>query len=69
MHQPTPVDQHTCKTLQKNAKALTLAGSRALQESDIAHHLWVEQPENCIATKPYHKTEVHKFFRRFKLFS
>ena len=34
--------------------------------------LWVEQPENyptCLATKPYPKTDIQKYFRKYKLLS
>ena len=42
-----------------------------LLESSIDHKLWVEQPENyptCIAVKPYEKSEVQRFFKKFKLY-
>lgn len=41
-----------------------------LVASGIAHKLWIEQPENiptCLATKPYPKSVVSVFFRKFKL--
>lgn len=42
-----------------------------LTEENIDHKLWIEQPENiptCIATKPYPKDQVQKYFKKFKLF-
>ncbi|CAH1247837.1 PTRHD1 [Branchiostoma lanceolatum] len=42
-----------------------------LQQSNVDHKLWVEQPENtatCLAVKPYPKSEVQKHFKNFKLF-
>ena len=34
--------------------------------------LWVEQPENyptCLATKPYPKTDIQQYFKKYKLLS
>ena len=48
-----------------------LALSRQLKENEIKHKLWTEQPENyatCLATKPYNKSLIEKFFKAFKLF-
>lgn len=45
--------------------------SAKLVESSVDHKLWVEQPENyptCLAVKPYAKSEVQKFFKKFKLY-
>ncbi len=45
--------------------------SQSLAESEIKFKLWIEQPENiptCLATKPYAKSSVEKFFKIFKLF-
>lgn len=42
-----------------------------LTEADVKHKLWVEQPEDfptCLAVKPYPKTEVQKYFKKFKLY-
>ncbi|PIA43652.1 hypothetical protein AQUCO_01800009v1 [Aquilegia coerulea] len=44
--------------------------SQKLTASDIAHKLWIEQPENiptCLATKPYPKSAVSSFFKKLKL--
>nr|XP_019563765.2 putative peptidyl-tRNA hydrolase PTRHD1 [Aedes albopictus] len=43
-----------------------------LQQNDIKHKVWIEQPENiptCIALKPYRKEDVHKYVKKFKLLS
>jgi len=45
--------------------------SEQLTAKDVKFKLWTEQPENiptCIATKPYSKNMVEKFFKTFKLF-
>lgn len=45
--------------------------SSELSKADIKFKLWMEQPENIpvsLATKPYHKSNVEKFFQKFKLF-
>jgi peptidyl-tRNA hydrolase len=45
--------------------------SKQLNENEIKHKLWTEQPENyatCLATKPYNKSLIEKFFKAFKLF-
>ncbi len=42
-----------------------------LKENLIQHKLWIEQPENiptALATKPYPKYQIEKFFKKFKLF-
>jgi peptidyl-tRNA hydrolase len=44
--------------------------SEQLAKNDIKFKLWIEQPENiptCLATKPYSKSFVEKFFKAFKL--
>ncbi|XP_014663473.1 PREDICTED: putative peptidyl-tRNA hydrolase PTRHD1 [Priapulus caudatus] len=48
-----------------------LALAEALQRDAVLHKLWTEQPENiptCLATKPYEKATVEKYFKKFKLF-
>ncbi|XP_012283395.1 putative peptidyl-tRNA hydrolase PTRHD1 [Orussus abietinus] len=43
----------------------------SLEENEIKHKLWIEQPENvptCLVTKPYPKETVQKYFKKFKLF-
>jgi len=42
-----------------------------LTKSGIDHKIWIEQPENyatCLAVKPYPKTQVQKYFKKFKLY-
>ncbi|XP_076910545.1 uncharacterized protein LOC143568223 [Bidens hawaiensis] len=44
--------------------------SEKLTISNIAHKLWIEQPENyptCLASKPYPKSVVSSFFKKLKL--
>ncbi|KAM4618822.1 putative peptidyl-tRNA hydrolase PTRHD1 [Polymixia lowei] len=44
--------------------------SVTLTEKNVAHKLWIEQPENiptCLALKPYPKETVHPLLRTFKL--
>lgn len=41
-----------------------------LKEANIAHHLWVERPENivtCLAASPQPKSVVQSIFKRLKL--
>ncbi|XP_031548848.1 putative peptidyl-tRNA hydrolase PTRHD1 [Actinia tenebrosa] len=45
--------------------------SMALTADNIDHKLWIEQPENyvtCLATKPYTKDQIQKYFKKLKLF-
>ena len=42
-----------------------------LLKNNIQFKLWIEQPENfatCLATKPYYKPDVEKYFKQLKLF-
>ncbi|XP_006055127.1 putative peptidyl-tRNA hydrolase PTRHD1 [Bubalus bubalis] len=42
-----------------------------LQQKNIDHKLWMEQPENiptCIALRPYPKEEVSQYLKKFRLF-
>ncbi|CAD7703632.1 unnamed protein product [Ostreobium quekettii] len=44
--------------------------SNKLQEANVDHKLWVEQPENfatCLATRPYPKPEIQHHFKKLKL--
>ncbi|KAG2449628.1 hypothetical protein HYH02_005161 [Chlamydomonas schloesseri] len=48
--------------LRKLSEALTAAG--------VGHKLWVEQPEDyptCLATRPYRKSQVAQYFKKFQL--
>lgn len=45
--------------------------AETLQQNNIDHMLWLEQPENiatCIALRPYPKEEVNQYLKRFRLF-
>lgn len=45
--------------------------SETLAQSSIEHKLWIEQPENiatCLATKPYTKETLQKYFKKLKLY-
>ncbi|CAB3365653.1 putative peptidyl-tRNA hydrolase PTRHD1 [Cloeon dipterum] len=42
-----------------------------LEAAQVAHKLWIEQPENyptCLATKPAPKQTIQAYFKKFKLF-
>ncbi|KAL2611762.1 hypothetical protein R1flu_023454 [Riccia fluitans] len=44
--------------------------AQKLETAGVAHKLWIEQPENyatCLATKPYHKSQVASHFKKLKL--
>ncbi|KAL7187127.1 hypothetical protein ACSBR1_037237 [Camellia fascicularis] len=65
------------QSLEQNEVTLEVKGetqirnlSEKLTAGDIAHKLWIEQPENiptCLATKPYPKCVVSSFFKKLKL--
>lgn len=41
-----------------------------LKQTDVAHHLWIEKPENiptCLAVSPQPKSLVQNIFKTFKL--
>nr|XP_004028980.4 putative peptidyl-tRNA hydrolase PTRHD1 [Gorilla gorilla gorilla] len=45
--------------------------AETLQQKNIDHVLWLEQPENiatCIAFRPYPKEEVGQYLKKFRLF-
>ena len=44
--------------------------SEALSQGGVKHKLWVEQPEDfptCLATRPYRKSEVGQYFKKYQL--
>lgn len=48
-----------------------LALADSLATDNIDYKLWIEQPEDvatCLATKPYKKDQVQKYFKKFKIF-
>lgn len=58
-------------TLQAPDEATLWTLSIELDNADICHKIWIEQPENfptCLACKPYPKNEIEKFFKHLKLF-
>ncbi|KAM5319924.1 putative peptidyl-tRNA hydrolase PTRHD1 [Glossophaga mutica] len=45
--------------------------AETLQQKNIEHVLWLEQPENiatCLALRPYPKEEVNQHLKKFRLF-
>ncbi|XP_005079157.3 LOW QUALITY PROTEIN: putative peptidyl-tRNA hydrolase PTRHD1 [Mesocricetus auratus] len=60
------------KVVLEAADETTLKGlAETLQQKDIDHMLWLEQPENiatCIALRPYPKEEVSQYLKKFRLF-
>eukprot|EP00112_Aurelia_sp_Birch-Aquarium-sp1_P009167 Seg2030.6 transcript_id=Seg2030.6/GoldUCD/mRNA.D3Y31 product="putative peptidyl-tRNA hydrolase PTRHD1" protein_id=Seg2030.6/GoldUCD/D3Y31 len=57
--------------LEAKDKESLMSLSKQLLENDVDYKLWIEQPEDfptCIATKPYPKDEIQKFFKKFKLY-
>ncbi|XP_054424966.1 putative peptidyl-tRNA hydrolase PTRHD1 [Pteronotus mesoamericanus] len=45
--------------------------AETLQQKNIDHMLWLEQPEDiatCIALRPYPKEEVNQYLKKFRLF-
>lgn len=75
-------DEHTQKYLEDldNMHKVVLAAKGAdelnslkdkLAENGVKHKLWIEQPENiptCLVCKPYPKSEVQSYFKKFQLF-
>jgi len=44
--------------------------SQKLDADGVFHKLWIEQPENfatCLATKPYAKSQIAHYFKKFSL--
>ncbi|KAA8521411.1 hypothetical protein F0562_012097 [Nyssa sinensis] len=67
---PTNLDFMHKVTLEVKGEPQILNLSEKLMAGDIAHKLWIEQPENiptCLATKPYPKSMVSSFFKKLKL--
>ncbi|XP_022730380.1 putative peptidyl-tRNA hydrolase PTRHD1 [Durio zibethinus] len=67
---PENIDSMHKVTLEVMGEAQILNLSEKLTDGGIAHKLWIEQPENiptCLATKPYPKSMVSLFFKKFKL--
>ncbi|XP_056644877.1 putative peptidyl-tRNA hydrolase PTRHD1 [Diorhabda sublineata] len=76
------VDEHTQRYLEDldNMHKVVLEASDEknliglkdkLEENNVKHKLWIEQPENiptCLVVKPYPKEDIQKYFKKFKLF-
>ncbi|KAI3412923.1 Aminoacyl-tRNA hydrolase [Psidium guajava] len=57
-------------TLEVKGEPQILNLAEKLKAGDIAHKLWIEQPENmptCLATKPYPKSVISSYFKKLKL--
>ncbi|GAV69951.1 PTH2 domain-containing protein [Cephalotus follicularis] len=67
---PQNIDSMHKVTLEVKGQAQILNLSEKLAAGEIAHKVWIEQPENiptCLATKPYPKSLVSSFFKKLKL--
>ncbi|XP_024994903.1 putative peptidyl-tRNA hydrolase PTRHD1 [Cynara cardunculus var. scolymus] len=67
---PTNLDSMHKVTLEVKGEVQLKNLSEKLTSNDIAHKLWIEQPENtptCLASKPYPKSVVSPFFKKLKL--
>ncbi|KAJ9549596.1 hypothetical protein OSB04_022139 [Centaurea solstitialis] len=67
---PTNIDSMHKVTLEVKGEVQLKNLSEKLTSNDIAHKLWIEQPENtptCLASKPYPKSVVSIFFKKLKL--
>lgn len=68
--QDNATQMHTVVLEAKNEEAL-IKLTELLDENSIQHVMWREQPENIVtalATKPYKRSVVQPFFKKFKLF-
>lgn len=57
--------------IQTKDEAELVGIANALQADKMDFKLWIEQPENtptCLATKPYDKSIIQKYFKKLKLF-
>lgn len=67
---PANLDSMHKVTLEVKGEVQLKNLSEKLKSNDIAHKLWIEQPENtptCLASKPYPKSVVSLFFKKLKL--
>ncbi|KAL5709633.1 hypothetical protein ACHQM5_020298 [Ranunculus cassubicifolius] len=68
---PNKIDSMHKVTLEVKSETQLLNLSEKLKAGNVAHKLWIEQPENvptCLATKPYPKSAVASFFKKLKLY-
>ena len=74
LHNTTLIEQPITIYLQylQAKNEAELAGiADALKCDKMDFKLWTEQPENtptCLATKPYEKSDIQKYFKKLKLF-
>ncbi|KAK9052850.1 hypothetical protein SSX86_029480 [Deinandra increscens subsp. villosa] len=67
---PANLDSMHKVTLEVKGEVQLKNLSEKLTSNNIAHKLWIEQPENyptCLASKPYPKSVVSAFFKKLKL--
>ncbi|KAK3439665.1 hypothetical protein EUGRSUZ_C04010 [Eucalyptus grandis] len=67
---PDNLDSMHKVTLEVKGEPQILNLAEKLKAGDIAHKLWIEQPENiptCLATKPYPKSVISSYFKKLKL--
>ncbi|KAG2495530.1 hypothetical protein HYH03_006473 [Edaphochlamys debaryana] len=67
---PDNIDHMRKVVLEVKDEAALRKLSEALTAGGIQHKLWVEQPEDyptCLATRPYLKSQVGAFFKKFQL--
>ncbi|XP_071703331.1 uncharacterized protein [Rutidosis leptorrhynchoides] len=67
---PSNIDSMHKVTLEVKGEVQLKNLSEKLTSNNIAHKLWIEQPENyptCLASKPYPKSVVSLFFKKLKL--
>ena len=59
-----------CLFQAKNEQELEQISQNLLADK-VDHKLWIEQPENfptCLATKPYPKEQIQKYFKKLRLY-
>ncbi|XP_076888828.1 uncharacterized protein LOC143539380 [Bidens hawaiensis] len=67
---PSNIDSMHKVTLEVKGEVQLKNLSEKLTSNNIAHKLWIEQPENyptCLASKPYPKSVVSSLFKKLKL--
>ncbi|EFJ46940.1 hypothetical protein VOLCADRAFT_92398 [Volvox carteri f. nagariensis] len=67
---PENIDHMRKVVLEVKDEAQLRKLSDQLNAAGIGHKLWVEQPEDfptCLATRPYTKSQVASYFKKFQL--
>ncbi|GIM02627.1 hypothetical protein Vretimale_7507, partial [Volvox reticuliferus] len=67
---PENIDHMRKVVLEVKDEAQLRKLSEQLAQGGIGHKLWVEQPEDfptCLATRPYAKSQVASYFKKFQL--